>query len=250
MGIDIETTAFAILAIVYYGIGLILRRTSRPTPWVSVLTKGALALACLASLAALFEGETSSVIAPGITAGLFVVEGLLRRDVDFAVPADLLFAEAYFLALLGLEVTEPQFYAIGVALLGIATHYLFMRAGSKAAAVVAGILAQLILLTTTYLQMLSTERFLFFMILFFQALVLLVYGLVVRSRSFVLVPLPFSVVAVITVAFSLLSGLSTAVVIGCSGVLLLLTGIAALLLRERLMRLTDRLGQSLGGWRA
>ncbi len=248
-GFEVQTLAFAFLALAYYAIGVGLRRVQSRSAWASVLVRGGLGLGCAISVVALLEAETASVVAVGLTAGALVLEGVLRRDVRLAVPADLLLAEAYVMALSGMDVAEPQFYAIGVALLGIVTHYVFLRTGANTGAMIAGILAQLILLSTTFLQLLFTERFLFFFILFFQALVLLLYGLVVRSRSFVLVPLPFSVLAVVTVAFSLLSGLSTALIIGCSGILLLGLGILALLLRDRLMRLTDRLGKSLGGWR-
>ena len=117
-------------------------------------------------------------------------------------------------------------------------------------AFVMGILTQLILLGTTYIQMLSTEGLLFFVVLFFQALVLLAYGLVVRSRSFFIIPICFLVLSTISLSFTVLAGVPTIILIGCTGFILLGLGVVALIMRERLVDLTDQLGEKLGGWRA
>jgi hypothetical protein len=150
--------------------------------------------------------------------------------------------------LLELDLRQPQLYTIAAALLGILMHYLLIRTRNPAAALATGLLAQLILLSTTYIQMLDSQDFQFFFIIFFQALVLEIYGLVVRSRSFVLLPIVFLVLSVVTVAFTVLSGLPTVLIIGCTGLLLLGLGILALLLRERLARATDRWVGRLDNW--
>jgi hypothetical protein len=106
------------------------------------------------------------------------------------------------------------------------------------------------LLGTSYIQMFSTEQILYFVVLFLQALVVLVYGLVVRSRSLVLAPIIFVVLGVITVALSVLAGIPALILIGCTGLLLLLLGIAALVMREKLLAATNRLGERLSGWQA
>ena len=108
----------------------------------------------------------------------------------------------------------------------------------------------MILLSTTYIQMVATGRFLFFLVLFAQALVVLTYGLVVRSRSLVGTPLVLVVLGVITVVISALSGLPALLLVGCTGFLLLLLGIAALLQRERLLSVSSRLSGRLTGWQA
>jgi hypothetical protein len=95
-----------------------------------------------------------------------------------------------------------------------------------------------------------TDRFLFFLVLFVQALVVLTYGLVVRSYSLVGAPLVFVVLGVITVVISALSGVPALLLVGCTGFLLLLLGIAALLLRERLLSVSNRLSRRLTGWQA
>jgi hypothetical protein len=55
-----------------------------------------------------------------------------------------------------------------------------------------------------------------------------------------LLPIVFLVLGVVTVAFTVLSGLPTASIIGCTGLILLGLGILAFLLREHLVRATDR----------
>ena len=81
-------------------------------------------------------------------------------------------------------------------------------------------------------------------------LVVLTYGLVVRSRSLVGTPLVLVVLGVITVVISALSGLPALLLVGCTGFLLLLLGIAALLQRERLLSVSSRLSGRLTGWQA
>jgi hypothetical protein len=40
------------------------------------------------------------------------------------------------------------------------------------------------------------------------------------------------------------------ILVGCTGLLLLILGIMALVLREQLLAVTNRLGERLGGWQA
>jgi hypothetical protein len=97
-----------------------------------------------------------------------------------------------------------------------------------------GVIAQFILLGTSFIQM--SVGLQFFFILFFQALILLGYGLVTRSLSFTVVPILFVVVAVVRVVFTVLADYSTVVALGCTGLALILLGITALIMRERLMQ--------------
>jgi hypothetical protein len=152
---------------------------------------------------------------------------------------------SYFMILLELNVEEPQFYSIGAALLGMLMHNLLTRAGSKTGAFLAGMLSQLVLLGTTYIQMVSTERLSFFFVLFIQSMLVLIYGLIQRSRSLVITPIVFAVVGVMTVVYSALKGLGPVILIGSTGVLLLMAGIAAVLMRERI----TRIGEQLSGWK-
>jgi hypothetical protein len=43
-------------------------------------------------------------------------------------------------------------------------HYLLVRINSNVAAFLTGLVSQLILLSTTYIQMVATDRFLFFLV--------------------------------------------------------------------------------------
>ena len=148
--------------------------------------------------------------------------------------------------LVSLEVTQPQFYSLGASLLGWLMHYLLTRAGSDKWAFVTGLVSQLLLLGTTYIQMVSTEQLGYFTALFFQALAVLVYGLVVRSRSLVGVPIVMLVLGVTTIVLFILRGLSTVILIGCTGIVMIIVATLAVVLRERLAQM----GERLSNWRA
>ena len=75
---------------------------------------------------------------------------------------------------------------------------------------------------------------------------ILVYGLVIRSRSLTLFPIGFVILGVITVVYSTLKDLGTIFVIGCTGIVLLMLGVTAVLLRERIAKL----GEKLSDWKA
>lgn len=142
-----------------------------------------------------------------------------------------------------LNVDEPQYYSIGAALLGMLMHFLLTQAGSKTGAFLAGMLSQLVLLGTTYTQMVSTNRLSFFFVLFVQSMIVLIYGLIQRSRSLVIMPIVFAVLGVMTIVYSALKGLGPVILIGSTGVLLLMAGIIAVLLRERITRLGEQLSE-------
>ena len=118
--------------------------------------------------------------------------------------------------------------------------------GSKVGAFLTGMFSQLVLLGTTYIQLSSTERLGFFVVIFLQGLVTLGYGIVIRSRSLLITPIIFIVLSVITVVYGALKGISTVILIGCTGIVLLLLGILAVVLRERLVKFGDRWSS----WRA
>jgi hypothetical protein len=241
---------FVGLASLYYWAGAVPAWLGRSGGWAKVLRFSGLGLGAVVALSAPIQGGTSGVIGAALVATYFALEAFRLRQVWLGVPANLLYLVAYFTLLLELDVSQPQFYSVGAALLGFIMHYFLGRSGSRAAAFLAGSLSQLILLGTTYIQMFSTEQILYFFVLFLQGLVVLVYGLVVRSRSLVLAPIILVVLGVITVALSVLAGIPALILVGCTGLLLLLLGIGALVLREKLLAVTNRLGERLGGWQA
>ncbi|GIK36312.1 MAG: hypothetical protein BroJett011_01450 [Chloroflexota bacterium] len=238
------------LASLYYVSGLAATWLGRLGVWAGVLRLSGLGLGTLVALSAPIQGGAAGVIGSALIATYFAIEAFRLRQVWLGLPANLLYLVAYFTLLVDLDVDQPQFYSIGAALLGFVMHYFLVRSGSKWAAFFTGLLSQFILLGTSYIQMFSTEELIYFVVLFLQALVVLVYGLVVRSRSLVLAPIIFVVLGVITVALSVLAGIPALILIGCTGLLLLLLGIAALVMREKLLAATSRLGERLSGWQA
>jgi hypothetical protein len=238
------------LASLYYLSGLVATWLGRLGAWAGVLRLSGLGLGTLVALSAPIQGGAAGVIGAALVATYFAIEAFRLRRVWLGLPANLLYLVAYFTLLVELDVSQPQFYSIGAALLGFVMHYFLVRSGSKWAAFFTGLLSQVILLGTSYIQMFSTEQLIYFVVLFLQALVVLVYGLVVRSRSLVLAPILFVVLGVITVALSVLAGIPALILIGCTGLLLLLLGIAALVMREKLLVATNRLSERFSGWQA
>ncbi len=243
-----ENWLYAIVAVaaLYYAAGYLLRRAGRLPQWSAMLLYSGLGLATLNALTAPLQQGLPTAIPVAIAATLFALEAFARSNVWLGFPTNLLYLEAYFLILVSLKVDEPQFFSVGAALLGIVMHYLLTRAGSKLGAFLTGMFSQLVLLGTTYIQLVSTERLGFFVVIFLQGLATLGYGIVIRSRSLLITPIIFIVLSVIAVVYGALKNISTVVLIGCSGIVLLLLGILAVVLRERLAKFGDRWSS----WRA
>ncbi len=169
---------FIALAVLYYGMGFVLRRIQKAKGWDQTLLYSGFALGVLTSISAPFQGGLDSSIPIAIAATLFAAEAFFLRNVWWALPANGLYVMSYFVILNELNVDQPQFYSIGAALLGMLTHYLLTRAGSKTGAFIMGMLSQLVLLGTTYIQMVSANDLNFFFILFAQSMLVLIYGLI------------------------------------------------------------------------
>lgn len=246
--VDERVIPFVGLAAAFFLIGLLLRTGEGLGNWSKALRYSGLALGAIVGILAPLEGGDSVVLGVAVVASMFALEAALQRRVELGYPAIFYYLIAYLMVLNALDVTEPQAYSIGVALLGFVMHYLLVRAGSRRQAFVMGGLSQLVLLGTTYIQMLATEKFSFFFVLFLQSLAVLAYGVVVRSRSLILVPILFSILGVVSVAFSVLAGVNTAILIGCTGLLMIVLGVLALLYRDRLLTAGQRLGKNFGSW--
>ncbi len=244
-----------LLAVVYYAVGFALRKQKIPNDtiseaspaiakisftWPFVLWTSGLGVGLLATIISPVQGGLSAAIPAAVTATMVAIEAFERRNVWLGFPANALYLMAYFILLVELNVDEPQFFSIATAALGMLMHYLLTRAGSRTGAFVTGMVSQLVLLSTTYIQFLSTERLVFFAVIFFQALAVLVYGIVIRSRSLVITPLVFLVLSVLTVLYGLLQGILTVVLIGCTGFILLMLGILAVIMRDRLKQISER----------
>jgi hypothetical protein len=239
---------FVGLAAAFYLTGLLLRLGDGLVNWSKALRYSGLVLGGIVGIAAPLQGGDLAVLGVAIVASMFALEAALQRRVGLGYPAIFYYLIAYIMILTGLDVTEPQAYSIGAALMGFVMHYLLVRADSRGQAFVMGLLSQLVLLGTTYIQMLASEEFSFFFVLFLQSLAVLAYGVVIRSRSLILVPIAFSILGVLSVAFSVLAGVNTAILIGCTGLLMILLGILALLFRDRLLTAGQRLGKNFGSW--
>ncbi|MGB7875014.1 MAG: hypothetical protein WBL25_11575, partial [Anaerolineales bacterium] len=241
----------SLLAIVYYAVGYLLRKRMTSNvevstiknftfSWPFVLWTSGLGAGLLASIAAPVQGGLPAAIPPAVLATMLTVEAFDRRNVWLGFPANALYLMAYFILLVELNVDEPQFFSIATAALGLLMHYLLTHTGSRIGAFITGMVSQLVLLSTTYIQFLSTERLVFFAVLFFQALIVLAYGVVIRSRSLVITPLVFLVLSVLTVLYGLMQGIMAVVLIGCTGLLLLMLGILAVVMRDRLKQISER----------
>ncbi len=230
----------AMLAAGYYVAGYILRRSGQSPRWDTAWLTSGLGLGVILSAAAVLLGGLDAAIPVAIAATLWAVEAFARRNVWLGFPANALYLLAYFIVLFELKVDEPQFFSMGAALLGLIQHYFLTRATSKTATFITGMVSQLILLGATYIQMFNTQELVYFAMLFFQGLVVLFYGIVIRSRSLVITPILFVVLGVVTVVYSTLQGISTILIVGCTGIFMILLGTLAVIQRERLMRISER----------
>lgn len=229
------------IAIIYYMAGLVFRTYKRFAGWDLTLLNSGLGLGVVVSIAAPILGGLDAAIPVAVAATLWAIEAFAKKNVWLALPANLLYLLAYFIILFELNQNEIQFFSIGAALLGLFQHYLLVRAESKTGAFLTGMISQLVLLGTTYAQMLSTQELGYFIVLFFQFLAVLIYGVVIRSRSLTFTPIVIIILGVITVLYSAFKGLNTVVLIGCTGIIMLVFGIIAVMLRDRISKFSEKL---------
>jgi hypothetical protein len=235
-----------IVALIYYAIGFALRSLNRLKGWDLTLLYSGLGLGVFVSIASWILGGVDATIPVAVAATLWAVEAFSKKNAWLAFPANALYLMSYFILLNELDVQEVQFFSIGAALIGLIQHYLLTRSNTKSGAFVMGMLSQFVLLGTTYLEMINKNDLSYFFLLFLQSLAVLIYGLVIRSRSLTFFPIGFVVLGVVTVAYSALREVGAIFLIGCTGILLLGLGILAVLLRERIAKL----GEKLSDWEA
>ncbi len=241
--LDQERWLFPLIfvAVLYYGVGFLIKKGEH-VKWQEMLTFSSLILGTLVALSAPFEDSGLVASIPvAITATLYATHAFRKKNIWLGFPANAFYLMAYFMILFNFEIDQPQFFTVVAAVLGMLMHYLLVRSGSKTAAFITGMLSQLVLLSTTYFQLVSEEQFIYFVVLFFQAIAVLIYGIVIRSKSLVITPIIFLILSVITVTLGLLDGWPTIFLIGCTGVFLIAFGIGALLLREKVADLRERL---------
>ena len=232
--------AVMVIAILYYMAGFILRGVLKERPWSQMLLLSGLGLGVINSASAPLRIGLEAAIPVALAATLFAVEAFDRKNVWLGFPANLLYLESYILILAWLDVHQPQYYSIGTALVGMLMNYLLRRAGSRTGAFIMGMVSQLVLLGTTYIQMVVQLNLNFFFTLFIQSLAVLMYGIMMRSRSLVIAPISFTVLGVLSLIIYAMKSLGVVVTIGITGIALLLLGILAALMRERITTLTER----------
>jgi len=235
-----------VIAVLYFAAGYFLRLRNRANGWGQSLLYSGLGLGTLVSGAAPILGGLDASLPVAVAATLWAVEAFAKKNVWLAFPANGLYLMAYFIILAELHVDEPQFYSVGAALLGLVQHYLLTRSEGGTGAFVMGMVSQFVLLGTTYFEMLDRNSLTYFFILFLQALAVLVYGIIIRSRSLTFFPIGFATLGVVTVVYSALKDIGSIFLIGCTGILLLMFGVLAVLLRERIAKL----GEHISGWQA
>lgn len=234
------------VAMAYYALGTFLRAMNLAKGWDQSLLYSGLGVGVVVSFAAPILGGLDASIPVAIAATLWAFEAFSKRNAWLAFPTNALYLLAYFIILFELNVNEPQFFSVGTALFGLIQHYLLTRAESKTGAFLMGMFSQFVLLGTTYIEMVNKNELSYFFLLFVQSLVILVYGIIIRSRSLTFFPIGFVALGVVTVVYSALKDIGTIFVIGCTGIILLMLGIAAVLLRERIAKL----GEKLSEWKA
>lgn len=242
-GLGFISLAVTALALAYFVPGFLIS-ILRPGAWTKVLLNSGLALGTLVSFYTPLEESTGiwAFLPAAITALMWTAEAFRRRNVLLGFPSNGFYVLAYFILLARLDVSEPQFFSVGAAALGFLQHYLLVRANrNDALAFLTGLVSQLTLLGTTYIQMVANVELGFFAALFFQSLVVMIYGLVIRSRSLFGVPIAFVVLGVFTIVLNILQGIFTFLLIGCTGILMILAGIVAVLLRERISKIGSRI---------
>ncbi len=233
--------ALIAIAVLYYAAGYLFRRMDEAKGWYQLFVWSGLGLGTIVALfAPIQSGGVEKAIPIAIAATLFAVEAFALRNVWLAFPANILYLISYFTILSELNVEQPQYFSIGAALLGMLMHYLLMHAGSKTGAFIMGLLSQLVLLGTTYIQMIVLSNVVFYLALFGQSLAILAFGIVMRSRSLIIAPISFVVLATVTVAYDALKNLSLVLIIGVTGIILLILGVLAVLMRERITTLAER----------
>ena len=245
---DTWLAPFLLLSLAYFIPGHLFLFLKKSNPWVKMLRTSGLILALLTAFSSPLQGGPAAIVTLALAAVMFTLEAYRQNNINLAVPADLLYIGAYFMVLSELKVDQPQFYSVGAALLGMIMHYLLVKRESGLGAFIAGMISQLVLLSTTYIQIISTGEGFYFFMLIFQALVVIGYGLVVHSRSLLFTPIGFIVIAVLTVVFNALDPDLIILFLCCGGFLFLILGIIAALMRDKLLSTRDKLKEKITRW--
>ena len=194
---------------------------------------GTLAVAWLAGLLAFFYDDGWSVLTLAMMATVTGGFAWLWRQVFLVLPTALLYLGAYTWTLHLWHVRQPQVYTIPAAAMGLLLHGLYRRWRHRVVSFVLGVLSQLVLFTTTYVQMVDHRSGWYFGMLFLQALVVLGYGLWSNDPALIWTPIGFVVAATATMLLIRFQGLGVLALLCLSGLALLAGGLFFLWRRAR-----------------
>ena len=194
---------------------------------------GALAIAWLTALLTLPYDDGWSALTLAVMATLTGVVAWQTRSMALVLPTAALYFWAYAWTLNLWDVRQPQWYTIPAAALGLLLHALYRRTGHQVTAFVMGALAQLVLFTTTYVQMVSHRSGWYFAMLFLQGLVVLGYGLWSNAPALIWPPIGFVVLATVTIVLIQFQGLGVLALLCGAGLALLAGGLFVLTRRAR-----------------
>lgn len=194
---------------------------------------GTLLVAGVTSLLAFMYDDGWSVLTLAMMATVVGGFAWLWEHVFLALPAAWLYFAAYAWTLHLWDVHQPQAYTIPAAALGLLLHGLYRRRGHRVVAFVLGVLSQLVLFTTTYIQMVDHRSGWYFAMLFLQALVVAGYGLWSNDAALIWTPIGFVVLATVTMLLIRFQGLGVLTLLCISGLVLLVGGLFFLWRRAR-----------------
>lgn len=231
LGADHPATLAAwpvVAALVVWGVA-----RSRPSPPWRAWGWGTLVSAWLTALTALFTDDGWSALALAMMATVTGGFAWLWHPLALAVPTAGLYFAAYAWTLHLWHVRQPQGYTVPAAVLGLLLHALYRRRGHRVIAFVLGAVAQLVLFTTTYIQMVDQRSGWYFAVLFLQALVVLGYGLWSNDPALIWTPVGFVVLATVTLVLIRFQGLGVLALLCGAGLALLAGGLFFLWRRAR-----------------
>ncbi len=237
--------AWSLMAALWYGAASMASRwrATGPLSWAQAVrwTGAALGLAALGAAYAPGEGGLMPLVPLTVLAAMSTAEALRRGNPLWGYPAAGFYLWAYFELLLWLAADNVQLYTAGVAGAGLVMHYFLRRHGYMRLAWLTGLLAQLILLTTAWAQMLQHDALWYFIALLAEGLLTLAYGVLMRSRSLTGTAALFLLLGGLTVLYGWLHGLNVVVLLGVLGAVLLFLGVYGIQLRDKWLPVMSRL---------
>lgn len=256
-----------LLAVALYGIALALSAVGL-NDRAPVFRRSAIILSALLALAGLFYAglyyevlpwrgfsrpvpltmTIEAIIAASLAFVLYAIHGVIRRNVWYGYPANLFLFIAYSIAIARLQVVQPQYYSTAAALMGLLMHYLLTRAKHRLPAYLTGLISMLLMLSVPLFQLVFGGSLWFFWAVFFQSLAVIAYGLVARSRTLTFAPVIYVIIATAYTSVVLLGGWTFVIIVGITGIALLGLGTLALLFRQQVFAVGQKVLKELSAW--